>query len=966
MSATNRLKKHALKCAASILVLSGFALTGAAHAQDADAAEGGEFIEVATERVTITGSRIVRDGFQAPTPLTVMGAEELANSATPNMADFVNTIPAFSGSRAPTGTNSSMSGGTSGMNTLNLRGLGLERTLVLLDGRRTVASRPTGVVDVNTFPQTLVERVEIVTGGASAAYGADAVAGVVNFILDKDFTGIKGEVGGGITTHGDNESWETNLTAGAPFANGRGHVIVTGSASYEDGVSVNDRDWNREGWNILTNPNYNGGVNGQPEYLIRDHVSPSNGIIGGIITSTALSGLAFGEGGTVYPFPYGDIVVDPVMVGGGWQAAAIRGKPYAPGLTSRQETQNIFGRLSYAVTDNINVWAEASWSGNENRNWCCMKEDTNSLTISIENAFIPESVRAQAEALGITSFRMGSMHGDLGRSGAYNDREVQRYTLGADGFFEAFESEWDWNVYYQKGKARAFQETFNVIRRSNFTKALDSVINPATGQPECRVNVDANPGNNDAACVPYNIFGINVNSPATADYIKGSGARDYRIEYMEQDIVAGSISGSPFSTWAGPVSIATGLEYREDKVDGVADPISAMGDWNFGNYRVFAASQSVTEGFVETVVPLAADLSWARYLELNAAVRGTDYETSGFVTTWKVGLSYMPIDDIRFRGTVSRDIRAPTLNDLFSAGGGGFPGIVNPFRGGATELTVSSTVGNPDLRPEESEYLGFGVVVQPSFLPGFTASVDYWDVDISDAIGNASTQQIIDFCFEGRTEFCDALTFGPDNTIELIRSQPFNLTSLSAKGIDIEGQYRFAAEDVFGGMPGNVQLGLQATHLIERLHATSTGAIVEVTGQNRAVGGFDPAPDWRWRATLDYALASARFNLTARGVSSGVYDNTWIECTTTCPASSASARTTENNDIPSAIYFDAAVAYNVKDSVELFFNVQNIADKDPAVVAPGPGGFSYEAAPAEPMLYDTLGRTFRAGIRFQM
>ncbi len=951
-----QVKRCVLASTALTFALSGVFASTPAFAQSQQ--------EASVEEIVVTGTRVVRDGYQAPTPLTVVGVEQLTNSTASNVADFVNTMPAFSGSRAPTNTNSSMSAGTSGLNAVNLRSLGLERTLVLIDGRRTVSSRPTGIVDVNTFPQTLISRVEIVTGGASAAYGADAVAGVVNFILDKEFTGIKGEASGGITTYGDNESWSFDITAGTPFANGRGHFLITGEVSRDAGVPTNDRPWNLDGWNIVHNPAYTP-TGGLPEYLVRDQTSPSNGIVGGIITSTALEGNAFGEGGVVYPFPYGHIVDHPLMVGGGWQAAQIRGKEFANGLTSRQKTQSFFTRVSYDVTDDINAWVEASWSGNQNRNWCCMKEDTDSLTISIDNAFIPDSIRAQANALGITSFRMGSMNADIGRGGAYNERRVQRYTVGLDGSFDAFESGWDWNVYYQKGIAHAHQEVFGIPRRSRFAKALDSVID-ASGQPACRVNTDADLSNDDPICVPYNIFGINVNSPATIDYLKGNGDRDYRLEAMKQDIIAGSISGEPFSTWAGPVSVAAGIEHRIDKVDGFADPISGQRDWLYGNYRVFKASQSVTEGFLETVVPLATDVEWAESLELNAAVRGTDYKTSGFVTTWKVGATYQPISDIRFRGTVSRDIRAPTLNDLFSSGGGGFPGIVNPFRNGETEITVGSTEGNPNLRPEKSDYVGFGVVLQPQFLPGFSTSVDYWDVDISDAIGNASSQEIIDFCFQGNQDFCEAITFGPTQTIDFLRTQPFNLTTLGARGIDIEASYQFPVDVFFASVPGVVGLQFQATHYISRFETNANGDTLQLVGQNRS----DDPPNWRWRGSVDYRTDSFRANLTARGVSSGVYDNRWIECTSACPASTSAARTTENNQIAGAIYLDTAISYNfmVADTteMELFLNVKNIANKAPPVVAPGPGGYSYEVSPANPQLYDVLGRTFRAGLRFKM
>ena len=962
MSTNSKLKKLALECTVSILTLSGLALSGTAQAQEAAPAEELSLLDT----IAITGTRIIRDGFQAPTPITVVGADQLELSSTPNAADFVNTMPAFSNSRMPTATNSSMSAGTSGLNALNLRGLGLERTLVLLDGRRSVASRPTGIIDINTFPQTLISRVEIVTGGASAAYGADAVAGVVNFILDKDFTGFKAEASGGVTTYGDNESFDINATAGTPFADGRGHFLISGEVSYEAGVPTNDRPWNQEGWNIVANPNYDG-VNGEPEYLIRDHVAPATGIVGGIITDTELAGTAFGVGGASYPFPYGEMVSDPVMVGGGWQAASIRGKDQSPGLTSRQKTQNIFGRLSYDVTDDINAWVEASWSGNQNKNWCCLKEDTARWPIPIDNVFIPADVRARAEELGITEFTVGTMNYDLGRSGAYNDREVTRYTAGLDGEFDAFDTNWSWNAYYQRGRAKALQEVFNVVRRSRFEKALDAVADPESGLPVCRVNVDGDTTNDDPLCVPYNVFGIGVNSPAAIDYITGSGARDMRVETLTQQVVAGSISGSPFETWAGPVSIAAGVEYRSDKVTGENDPISATTrDWFYGNYRVYDASTNVTEGFLETVVPLASDEVWAESLELNAAIRGTDYKTSGFVTTWKAGLTWAPIDDIRFRGTLSRDIRAPTLDDLYSTGGGGFPGIVNPFRDGISENTVSSTSGNPNLEPEKSDYIGFGAVLQPSFLSGFTASIDYWDVDITDAIGTTSVQQIIDFCYEGRQEFCDALTFGPNMEIELISVTPFNLDSMVAKGIDIEARYIFRPDAVIRGVPGELAVGMQATHVLKKVETTATGDVIQLDGQNRG----DGAPNWRWRATLDYTVPQARFNLTARGISSGVYDPLWIECTSGCPASSTLARTIESNHIKGAVWFDASVAYDLSGTgdgmTELFFNVRNLTNKDPAVVAPGPGGYSYEEAPANPALYDTLGRTFRAGVRIRM
>ena len=967
------LKKTALRTASATAIL--LATTLAAHAQAQLAAAAPEV----TDEIIVTGSRIVRDGYEAPTPLTVVGVAEIESSASANVADFVNTIPAFAGSRTPGNTNSSMSAGTSGMNAVNLRNIGLERTLVLVNGQRSIGSSSEGVVDVNTIPQALISRVDIVTGGASAAYGSDAVAGVVNFVLDTEFTGLKGEVGGEITTYGDNESWDFDITYGTPFAAGRGHFIISGSMNDVAGVPVNDRPWNLEGWQILQNPLYGTGA-GQsrtvPERVIYDQSSVSNGIIGGIITSGPLKGIAFGEGGRSYPFPYGPIVSDPVMVGGGWQAATIRGKPYANSLTSAVSTENIYLRTSYDLTDRITGFISASWTHNKNNNWCCMKEDNASLTLTIDNPYLPADVRARAVALGVTSFVMGSMHSDFGLSGAINDRRVQRYVAGLEGTFDAAGTEWKWDAYYQKGIAHLHQEVYNVMRRSRFAAALNPTSHPVTGLPVCRINVDANPANDDPLCVPYNVFGINVNSPAAIDYLRGGGDRDFRTEAPELDVMAASVSGSPFELWAGPVSLAFGAEHRIDKIKGVNDPVGRAFDWYFGNYQVFTAKSSVTEGFVETVVPLATDESFAKSLEFNGAVRATDYSTSGYVTTWKVGLTWAPIDDIRFRATRSRDIRAPNLQNLFNTGTSGFPGYQNPFRrdpvtgGPVTEVGFSQTGGNPNLTPEKSDMTGVGVVLQPAFIPGFSASVDYWNLDVADALGSLTVQQIIDQCFATNdARFCSAIDFGANRAtdpIQLIRIQPFNLATQIYRGIDIEAGYNMPLDMLLADAGGDLSFRFMATHYIKAYQNTGLSKPTDTAGQNNGTGAV---PNWRWRASAGYTNETVSLSLTARGITSGTYLNSNVECTTGCPISTADNRTVDNNRIAGAVYLDTSMSYKfgvAETDMEVFFNVKNVLNTEPAVVAPGPGGFTYEAPAANATLYDTLGRVFRAGVRFRM
>jgi len=948
------------------MIIASTAASMSVSAQDAAPALGD------LAEISVTGTRIRRDGYEAPTPLTVMGTEEIQSSGTPNVADYVNTIPSFAGSRAPTSTNSSMSGGSSGMNAVNLRSLGLNRTLVLLDSRRAVGATSDNIVDVNLLPQNLISRVEVFTGGASSAYGSDAVAGVVNFILDKKFTGFKGDMSGGITDYSDNETWDTNFAFGTGFAADRGHFIVSAQATREAGIEVNDRPWNMEGWEFMTNPAY-GTLPGQtktvPERILVNHVSVSNGIAGGIITDTALRGTAFGVGGAPYQFTYGNLVRDPDMSGGDWRSATIRGTDLANGLTSRQETQNAFTRASFELNENVELYAQGMWAHNENHNWCCAKEDNASITVKADNAFIPDEVRASMTAANITQFKFGTMNADLTRQGASNDRTTKTFTVGGTGAFELLSKSWSWDAYYQRGEVEAFQEATGIVMKSRFTKATDSVLTPS-GQAVCRVNADADQTNNDPACVPYNLFGIGVNSSAVVDYLTGNGARDYREEEFTQDVAAFSVNGEPFSTWAGPVSVALGAEHRRDEVSGVNDPISQASDWYIGNYKVFSASNKVTEGFLETVVPLAKDKAWAEKLDLNAAVRFTDYETSGNVTTWKGGLTYSPISDITLRGMRSRDIRAPNLQELYNAGAGGFPGVINPFRDGQSELTVTSTVGNPNLVPEESEYTGAGIVLQPRFIPGFSASVDYWNLDIDKAIGTITAQQTIDQCYAGNASVCEALTFGAGNLIDLIRLQPFNLVNQLARGVDYEATYSLPMDSLVSSWGGNVALRFLATNYLKNYSSNGINTPTDTAGQNTTSGSVAGPPDWRWNASINYTNDRVATSLTARGISSGTYLNSNIVCSSACPESSADNRTVDNNSISGAIYLDASVGYKFGSSdgvaSEVYLNVRNLTNKDPVIVAPGPGGFAYESPAANASLYDVLGRIYRLGFRVRM
>ena len=951
------------------------ALVAAAPALGAEPAAA-QTAQAPVEEIVVTGTRVVRDGYEAPTPLTVVGVEQIQNSATPNIADFVNTLPSMAGAATPQTSQQTVSAGTAGINTINLRNIGTNRTLVLLDGQRNAPSTVTGAVDVNNIPQTLVSRVDIVTGGASAAYGSDALSGVVNFVLDKKFTGLKGEVSGGVTTYGDDRNWKVNLTAGVPFAADRGHVLLSAEAVRSDGIlNGYNRGWINQGANIIINPAYGTGP-GQstsvPQQLVRTRVGIAQATPGSIITSGPLKGIYFGPGGVPAQYNYGELVSPSIWnVGGDWKSTI---KSPDQSLDSPTTRQSMFTRFAYDITENINVYVQYAWNYASVYSVDNYTYNIANISLKPDNAFFPASVAAQIAANKLTSILIGTMNQDLGVFGTLNNRTTRRFVAGADGRFDAFDTAWTWNFYFQKGVTHSSEHTTGVAQRDKYTNAIDAVRNPQ-GLIVCRVTLT----NPNSGCVPWNLLGIGVNSQAALNYIQGGTSGNSlspqgqasRIQHFEEDVYAVSITGEPFSTWAGPVSVATGVESRLEKVFGISDPDSLRNNWQFGNFLPNFGRYTVTEGFVETVIPLAKDTVWARSLDVNAAMRATSYSTSGYVTTWKVGATYTPIDDIRFRATRSRDIRAPNLSELFAAGTANTNTVFDRFNNNANTQYQGAVVGNSALKPEKADTTGLGVVLTPQFFPGFNASFDYYNINISDAIGTVTAQQIVDFCFQGNQAYCPAIIRGVQNGVNVItqiRITPFNLVTETNRGYDIEASYRTPLDVINSDWSGNIALRFLATHYLKRYQNNGINPPTDTVGTNSAGG----PPNWRYVADLTWSNDPITASLTMRGVSAGVYNTSYIECTSGCPVSTTVNPTQDTNHLAGAKYFDLALTYKVAHmddngyDADVFLNVRNIANTDPVTVHQGPGGSAFLTINTARETYDSLGRVFRAGVRFKL
>ncbi len=970
MSATKKHshKRRILTTTSTIAIFTGLLVTSQAFAQTVGAPANSAAPAPATStlgEVVVTATRVVRNGYQAPTPTTVIGVDAIAAAAAPNVADFVNEIPSFVGSATPATQVAYASNGTNGINALNLRNLGQNRTLVLLDGQRVGTATTTGWVDINTFPQALIKRVDVVTGGASADWGSDAVAGVVNFVLDKDFNGLKGEASTGITTYGDDRNYNLSFAAGTPFAEGRGHILVSVEGASDAGLRYVPRSW-YDGTKAVQNPHYTG-ANGQPEYLVLPHVGFTNGngvTPGGLIMSGPLTGTYFGAGGArgTLNWPNQSSSNGSFIQGGQWQLTdTATDADLLPSTTH----ENIFFRTSYDLTNHVQVFGQFSYGASSSRvnntpNW---NNGSGELTIQPDNAFIPASIASQVTG----PLTLGTTNQDMGEIVVVSRRSNLRGVVGASGDFDALGSNWTWNAYAQTSQNEIFGSTESMMNTVNYNKAIDAVRNPVTGAIVCRSTL-TDPSN---GCVPYNVFGTGVNSKAALNYVEGAS---WERIHLHEDVVSASLNGNPIQDWAGPISVAAGVEYRSESVTGSNDPLSLQYVHYEANYHasVNTGGYHVTEGFFETVVPLAKDLPFAKNLDLNGAVRETSYSLSGNVTTWKVGATWTPFDDIRFRATQSHDIRAPNLAELFTAGGSSTVGFTDPAHGNAPSQGFEIQGSSQNLKPEVSDTTEFGVVLRPSFLPGFQASVDYFKINLTGAVTVLGAQTIINECFAGDTALCPDVVRNGAGTITQVNVTPINFASQVESGIDIEASYSRDLATIAPFLKGRMTLHALATNYLNDTYNNGVDPAVDYVGGNQGDGccGQTSLPKWRYFATAAWDNGPITAQLTARGFSAGVVDPTYIQCASSCPAQTAAQAalhpTISNNSAPGALYFDTNFTYKFPGmtNTTAFLTITNIFNKSPGNIpqpdAPG------AAVNTNPTLYDILGRTFRVGVRFRM
>lgn len=955
------------------LALAGLVWPALAAAQEAEspaptAAEQTAQTDADME-IVVTGSRIARSGFSAPTPVSVVGTERLEQRAVTNIGDALNEMPSFRATNGPA-AQGLVQNGYIGGRILDLRGLGAVRTLTLVDGKRFVPSTTQSTVDTNMIPSILLERAEVVTGGASAAYGSDAVAGVVNLILNKKLEGIKGSAQMGISKYGDDRDTLFSL-AGGTALNDRLHLVVGGEYQKNNGVgNCQERDWCREEWLNFGRPP---GVTGIPANNILPNIHPSTisrtGVInsardasGAVISTAGLKGITFNADGTPRLFQYGSMVNNFFMIGG--EGKGQDGYFDAIPLKSPTERYSAYGRLTWDATDNITAGLDFSY-GRLKAKHHSVEYKNIETPILRDNPFIPTSTNPALDVRGIldanpniASFRLGRTYNDIGYGNIEADNQTYRVVASLEG---KLSDRWSWDAYYQYGHNDFRSETGNNPVSANFVRAVNAVRD-GSGNIVCRDLLSSNPATVAAAagCVPINPFGNQV-SAAAMDYVTATA---FQTNVTKEHVLAANLSGEVIDLWAGPLSVALGGEFRSDKVNGDADAISKALGFFAGNGSQIAGKIDVTEGYIEAELPLAKDMTLLQELSLNGAVRRTHYKREGAgtessvnATTWKLGAVWQPVDWLRFRGTKSRDIRAPNVSELFGPTTTAFGILTDRANGGAQTQAVILSGANPLLVPEKADSFTVGVVFQPQgdFLSRIRASVDYYDIKIDDAIGTLGQQTIADRCFAGATEFCSLITRDASNTITQIRDVQQNVNQLITRGWDVEFTYR----QPLGGM-GDLDVRVLATIVNDLITKDAAGS-TDRAGMTGMRGGTVPGiPDYTLDGLVTWTNDPITLSLHARYIPKGIYNTAFVGPDQ--PGYSITATNSSNtNSVPDATYVDILAQFDfLKEEARkatFYVGVDNLFDKDPPRV-PGANGTGNN------VLFNPVGQTYKAGIRF--
>ena len=924
----------------------------------------------ALETVVVTGSRVILDAASSPTPLIVRSAARLQAATPSNLQDALNKLPVFQGSA--TRRNAGGASANNGGEFLNMRAFGQQRTLVLLDNKRVPASNANGSVDVSTLPQMLIARVEVVTGGASAVYGSDAITGVVNFVLDKSFTGLKYHFNAGLSDYGDGLSYQGGIAAGTSLFGGRGHL--EGSLQYfrADGVLKRNRPGGAQNW-----ASYGLGTADWPITNIQQGRLNTHSFGGKITcTSCTVNGQHFVSSGVIGLFDPGIVPI----VNGVPSSVSIGGDGVFVNWTSAMAATRhaeAFARFSYNLDGGTEFWVQVmATQANVFNHFFPSQIDNGRQTTRYfkNNPFLSDAAMAQLGNNGRTDasniFFLQEWYNAPDR--VRNTNAVTRNLVLTTGLNGSLLGQYDWELHYTHGQSRASVSGINNGNNQYHVAQQDAVVE--NGVMKCWNNTaaaialygDLYPG-----CVPLNPFGPNVTSDQAFAY--WSRTTNFVMTNIMDDASA-SIRGNLLDLPAGPVRAALSGEMRwlSYAVKSNASPTALIdctglrlcGNpltqtlWDNNTLASVRASQNVWEISAELDVPLVASVPFVQALDASVAGRHINYSVSGAVQTWKAGLSWAIDQDLRLRGTTSIDIRAPTLNDLYAprtSTSVGFFDMLTNFAGTGTQQVAQ---GNPDLVPEVARTYTAGIVFTPAFLQGLTVSVDFYNINLQNAIGSVTgtNAQVQALCngSGGTSPFCTLyqrpIAFGqpgytsPANYPIAVLSRNLNAAFQTTEGVDYELSYRFSLADLHEGLPGMLNLNAMVNVAPKINSSGFPGAQIAHTTNPKGHAAF----------FADYMVGDWTINAQVQWFS-GLWKNGLL----VTPQIFAQPR------VPSFTTVDINLGRTVRfqngSDMELYLSVQNIGNQNPPIVTGSSGnpGAGIQAPVGETV----MGRYFTIGMR---
>ena len=920
------------------------------------------------EEVIVTGSRLVRRDLDAVSPVVVINDAAIRNAGNVTIEETLNEMPQL----ASDNTSSVNSGGGSGILTADLRGLDAVRTLVLVNGRRFTPANSRGHTDLTSIPDALVERVEIVTGGASAVYGSDAIAGAVNFILKDDFEGLEFGYYLGETAEGDATTQKFDLTIGGNFADDRGNAVVSVSYTDRGDIFFADRSYSdpslfESGTGLV--PGGSSNIPGTRQFLTPTELAGLNGI-DLTCASGSLGGIRFGDQGAPLPFCDPDDRFN-----------------FAPlnYLLRPLERVQISTLAHYDINDNVTAYTELFYMNNRNEwqqapnagglqtsgqprgdylipNFAInpvLFPATRDFLIANANVYDPDGDgTATIQGTGRRSVETGARNNKF-------DRNSYNTTVGLKGDFEAGSRTWTWDTFFQFQHAITEDNTAGELSSLRVALASDVTVDPAApGGVRCT--------NDFLGCVPANFLGLNSLSPEAAAFISPNHGVT---NVLERQVYGGFISGDIFELPAGPVAVGIGFEERQDKYEFRPDTAEQGGE--FGDPQPpISAGIDLTEFFAEARVPIVEGASFADYLGLELGVRTSDYSTIGNVTTWKAGLEWAPTDWLRFRTMFNRATRSPNLDELFQTVAIGFSagddlcdfnfspsaaakaecvlqGIAQADIDAFVHLGVGFGVrsgGNQDLTEEEADTFTVGFVFSPPFLEGLNLTLDYYDIEITDAVNQLSAQQVVDSCFRAdnldhNSETCQAINRFPSGQLDFVDARSLNLASITASGLDLQADYSFDLG------AGSLDLQLLASWALENEKVAEPGQPgLDCLGHfGGSCSGFNTfiQPDTKYVFNAGYLTGDFAGRFQWRNISSiSLFPGR------TNPVKSASA----------VDYLDLNFDYTFNERYTVFLGIDNLTDEEPPIL-----GFSLAGdANVDISLYDVLGRRYFGGIRIRL